>query len=179
MLQVRRRLVVPLFAVEQVMSAGFTRPALAVTVTYPAPVAPTFPLINPVKLSVTTMSWDVTGPAFTISRVYVRMSPAGTVARLALLTNRTSAEATAMLDETGTVVELFERFPSGRLGFGEVTDAELTIVPAVVAVVASVTGTVVLPDGSGPPEGNVREQVMVAGPTTGAAGRQVHAAAEE
>ena len=124
-----------------------------------------------VSLSVTLVA--VTGPAFTISSVYVSTLPAGTVARSTALSTDRSAAFGEVLLVTVFVMVLLPRFGSPTFGLTVVSVAEFTSEPAAVASTVSTIGGVATPDVSGAPAVKVRSQVMAFGPLTGSAGEQL------
>ena len=96
--QVRRRLVPPVETLEQ--ETPVAELATATASMNPAPVAPALPLIRFSRLSVSVTLLAGVGPSLMMLSVKVSMSPAGRLARVAVLVTRMSAEAVGSLPVT-------------------------------------------------------------------------------
>ena len=147
--------------------------AAIVALINPAPVAPSLPLINDSNASRTCTVVAVCGPALTISMPKVSISPAATVAKVRDLMTDTLAPFAPGLPTTPYVAVLFGVFRSGTFGLGESTTTVFKIDPVAVINVVNPTEGAAAPGAKGARAVYARVQVIVAGPVTGAAGKQV------
>jgi hypothetical protein len=126
-------------------------PGVNITLINPEPVGPTVLFINDARLSVKVTLDEVTGPALTTSKVYVRTSPTATVAKSTDLRTDKLAAFGCVTPVTVTEAVSFAGLRSAILASGELTVILLTMLPEPVAVVFKVTTGVVVFIPSGDP----------------------------